>query len=220
MEDKTDQITIYTDGGCDMNPGGTGGWAYKLIDGDRITEKSGRAENTTNNRMELTAAIRALESLEEPATVELITDSQYLARGMTEWMAGWIRRNWALKDGSPVKNLDLWKKLYDQNRKHKITWTWVRGHADDPHNRRVDQMVQKAMKGEVVAGKSEVQTSVSAIPEVKLLKSRGKPTAVAITLKSHGAAVVDAPATLKVEATHLQKLIEDLITALRKIEES
>ena len=220
LKRKSDRITIYTDGGCDKNPGGTGGWAYKIISGDSIIEKSGRAENTTNNRMELTAAIRALESLEEPLAVELITDSQYLARGMTEWIVGWIRKKWALKDGSPVKNVDLWKKLYDLNKKHRIIWTWVRGHADDPHNRRVDQMVQKAMKGEVTTVRSDAQTSITAIPEVKLLKSKGKLTAVTITLKSHGAARVDAPATLKVEAAHLQKLIEDLIAALRKIEES
>jgi ribonuclease HI len=213
-------IKIYTDGGCDKNPGGTGGWAYRVIDEDKIIDKSGRVENTTNNRMELTAAIKALESIKKPAQVELFTDSQYLSRGMTEWIFGWIKRNWILKDGSPVKNADLWQTLYELGCQHKVKWTWVRGHGDDPHNLQVDRMVKQAMKGKVASGRAASMVDGAAIPVVKINRSKGKPVGVTLFLKASKSIQMDSPVELKVGKEQLQKLVEDLIAALREIEES
>jgi len=216
MAKKPDRIKIYTDGGCDRNPGGTGGWAFRLMDGDRAIERSGSAARSTNNRMELTAAIRALEMLDEfvpaaeSAEVEILTDSQYLARGMNEWIANWVRRNWALRDGSPVKNTDLWKQLLALANRHQVTWTWVQGHSDDPDNLRVDRLVQK-----VISHRSQQQAAkiISAPAEVKLVKQRGEPISVTIAQKGVSAKV-------SVGWAHLQKLIEDLVAALREGEES
>lgn len=211
---------IYTDGGCDKNPGGRGAWAFRIIDEENIVEQSGRVEKTTNNRMELTAAIRALEWLKEPTTVELFTDSQYLSRGMTEWLGGWVRRNWTLKDGSPVKNVDLWKRLYELDRKHNVTWTWIQGHAGDIHNTRVDQLVQRALKGKTANGKPSSEPPGAVAPEVKLVKQKGKPVAVSIALKSVRSSQPDTGFSIRFEAAHLQKLIEDLIAVLRQIQGS
>jgi ribonuclease HI len=216
----TKTIKIYTDGGCDRNPGGTGGWAYRVIDGDKITDKNGRVENTTNNRMELTAAIKALESIKNPAEIELFTDSQYLSRGMTEWIFGWIKRNWVLKDGSPVKNAELWQKLYTSGRKHKVKWTWVRGHGDDVHNLQVDRLVKQAMQGKVAAGRASTAAEAAAIPVVKVTRSKGKPSGITLSLKPSIRVRVDSGVELKIGKEHLQKLVEDLIAALREIEES
>ena len=213
-----DPIKIYTDGGCDKNPGGTGGWAYRIKSGKRVTERSGRILNTTNNRMELTAAIEALNALKSIFTVELYTDSQYLSRGMTEWIGAWQARNWRLKDGSPVKNVDLWQKLLELDRKHQVTWQWVRGHADDPDNVYVDKMVRAAMKGKVVTERSGQVKVELPIPAVKVNKVKGKPVSVTISQKPGRNVGVDAPISLKVEAKHLQKLIEDLVKALHVIE--
>jgi ribonuclease HI len=217
---ESSKIRIYTDGGCDVNPGGTGGWAFRILDGDRAVERSGRVEGTTNNRMELTAAIRALEMLKVPSELELFTDSQYLARGMSEWIHGWIRRNWALKDGSPVKNDDLWKRLFELAKRHQVSWTWVRGHRDDTNNVRVDHLVKKAMKGELVGDGSSAEGVSSVPPKVELIKRRGKPIAVTISLKPGPTVQMDIVPKLKIEVEHLQKLVEDLIAALRETEES
>ncbi len=219
MSQKSDQIIIYTDGGCDKNPGGTGGWAFRIISSDKVLERSGRVESTTNNRMEMLAAINALEALKKPAKVELFSDSQYLVKGISEWIHNWVRRGWKLKDGSPVKNDDLWKKLYELNKKHSVTWTWVRGHADDQNNILVDKLVRAAIKGKIAKGKSKQVEAISAVPQVRLSRGKGKPAAVTINLKSASGAQVDRPVSLKIGAEHLQKLIEDLIAAQRKIEE-
>ncbi|TKJ39992.1 ribonuclease HI [candidate division LCP-89 bacterium B3_LCP] len=213
-------IKIYTDGGCDKNPGGTGGWAFRIIDGDEITERSGRVESTTNNRMELMAAVQALESLQNSTDVELFSDSQYLVRGMKEWIFGWYKRGWKLKDGSPVKNVEIWQKLQQFSQLHKIKWNWVRGHADDPNNNRVDKLVQDAMKGKIITSGTARIRAASATPAVKLVKHKGKPVAVKIALKSSGDVMIDIPTEIKIDAIHLQKLIEDLVAALREVEES
>jgi len=213
-------LKIYTDGGCDKNPGGTGGWAYLILDGQSSWECSGKVENTTNNRMELSAAIYALENLKSPRIIDLFTDSQYLVRGMNEWIFSWIKRGWKVKDGNPVKNAELWQKLHALSQQHQISWNWVKGHAEDEHNQRVDKLVQQAMKGKIVNGKSGEQSAAPAVPHVKVNKSRGKAASVTISLSSSKHVKVDAAKELKIDRKHLQKLIEELIAALRQIEES
>jgi len=137
-------ITIHTDGGCDPNPG-RGAWAAIIQQDGRIIEISGCEADTTNNRMELTAAIRALKSLKIPSIVQLHTDSTYLKRGMTEWMPAWLARNWRGASG-PVANQDLWKELLSAAKPHQVTWKWVRGHAGNRFNIRVDALVHQARR--------------------------------------------------------------------------
>lgn len=139
------RVIIYTDGGCDPNPG-RGGWAALLLADGMEKELLGSAPVTTNNRMELTAAIEALRALTHPSTVDLYTDSQYLMRGITEWMPKWLIRNWRGSSG-PVLNKDLWQALLAETSRHTIKWHWVKGHSTDRHNQRVDDLVQKARQG-------------------------------------------------------------------------
>ena len=135
-------VEIYTDGGCDPNPG-PGGWAVLLRYGKQEIELSGAEADTTNNRMELTAALQALLALTVPSQVELFTDSEYLKRGVTEWLPDWRRRNWRRKGGS-LANVDLWQALDQAMQPHQIEWRWVRGHAGNRQNQRVDRLVQRA----------------------------------------------------------------------------
>jgi ribonuclease HI len=138
-------IIIYTDGGCDPNPG-TGGWAAVLCHGKRRKEISGGEAETTNNRMEMTAAIEALAALKRACSVELYTDSQYLRRGVTEWMPGWKRQDWTRgKKREPVKNADLWRRLDELNTRHQVEWKWVRGHTGNVHNERCDALASEAI---------------------------------------------------------------------------
>ena len=137
------EVEIHTDGSCLGNPG-PGGWAAVLRHQGRERELSGGEVLTTNNRMELMAAIMALEALTEPCQITLQTDSQYVRQGITEWMANWVRRNWKTAGGDPVKNRDLWEPLHAANQTHKIEWRWVKGHSGDPDNERVDQMAREA----------------------------------------------------------------------------
>jgi ribonuclease HI len=143
--DAGDRVTIYTDGACSGNPG-PGGWAALLIHRGRERELSGGEPLTTNNRMELTAAIMALEALKRPCTVDLFTDSQYVQQGIKEWLRGWKARGWRTAANSPVKNEDLWRRLDDAQHRHRVVWHWVRGHAADPLNNRVDALAVAAMK--------------------------------------------------------------------------
>jgi len=136
---NADIIYIYSDGACKGNPG-VGGWGALLVTGGHRKEISGGEANTTNNRMEMTAVIRALESLKRPSTVEVHTDSQYVQKGISEWMPGWKRRNWRTADGKPVKNQDLWLQLDALSQLHRIEWKWVRGHAGHPENERADAL--------------------------------------------------------------------------------
>lgn len=138
------QITIYTDGGCDPNPG-PGGWGVVILAADGKREFSGADPQTTNNRMELTAAIQALNSIHFPAQITLYTDSQYLQRGIEEWMPKWLAKNWRGSSG-PVANQDLWKALLLAARPHQVTWRWLRGHQGDIHNTRADWLVKEARK--------------------------------------------------------------------------
>lgn len=134
------RVTIYTDGGCVPNPG-IGGWGAVLIAGGHRKELSGGELESTNNRMELTAAIEALRALKRPCEVDLHTDSQYVMNGITQWMKGWKARGWHGKSG-PVKNVDLWQALDKEVQRHKINWTWVRGHTGVEENERCDQLAE------------------------------------------------------------------------------
>jgi ribonuclease HI len=140
----SERVTIYTDGACSGNPG-PGGWAALLQFKGREKELSGGEALTTNNRMELTAAIKALEALSRPCAVDLYTDSQYVRLGVTSWIKGWKARGWKTADRKPVKNEDLWRALDAAQSRHEVTFRWVRGHADDPLNHRVDALAVAAM---------------------------------------------------------------------------
>jgi ribonuclease HI len=137
------EVTIYTDGACQPNPG-PGGWAALLVFQGRKKEISGGELESTNNRMELTAAIRALQALTRPCRVVLHTDSEYLKRGITEWLPGWQARNWRRKEGK-LANADLWQELVEAMRPHQVEWKWVRGHAGHPENERVDLLARQAI---------------------------------------------------------------------------
>jgi ribonuclease HI len=141
----TGRVTIYTDGACSGNPG-PGGWGAILQFGEVERELSGGETLTTNNRMELTAAIEALRALKRPCRVDLYTDSQYVRQGITAWLPNWKRRGWRTADNKPVKNDDLWRALDEVATSHEVHWHWVRGHADDPMNIRVDALAVAAMK--------------------------------------------------------------------------
>ena len=133
------RVTIYTDGACKGNPG-PGGWGALLIYNGTERELTGGEALTTNNRMELTAAIMALEALKRPCAVDLFTDSQYVRNGILSWLQNWKARGWRTADKKPVKNEDLWRRLDEARSRHQVTWHWVKGHADDPLNHRVDAL--------------------------------------------------------------------------------
>lgn len=135
-------VIIYTDGACDPNPG-PGGWAVLLRYGRHERTLTGAEAETTNNRMELTAALKALQALKQPCQVDLFTDSVYLKRGVTEWLPGWRRRQWKRRGGT-LANVDLWQALDAAIARHQIEWHWVRGHAGDVNNQRVDTLAKQA----------------------------------------------------------------------------
>jgi len=137
-------VEVYADGACKGNPG-PGGWGVLLRAGGRERELHGGEPATTNNRMELTAVIRALESLEGRRRVRLYTDSQYVQKGITEWIHDWKRRGWRTADKKPVKNVDLWMRLDELARGHEVEWHWVRGHAGHPENERADALANKGI---------------------------------------------------------------------------
>ena len=143
MNQALKTVEIHTDGACLGNPG-PGGWGALLRCKGRERELSGCDPATTNNRMELMGAIMALETLSEPCTVVLHTDSQYVRQGMTLWMPNWVRRGWKTAGGDPVKNRDLWERLELATRRHAIDWRWVKGHSGDPDNERVDMLARNA----------------------------------------------------------------------------
>ena len=144
MGGNSKPVEIFTDGGCEPNPG-TGGWGAILRCGDRIKELSGGQHDTTNNRMELTAAVRALEALSRPSAVVLYTDSQYVKNGIVSWIANWKRLGWKRKDG-PLKNVDLWKQLDELNQAHTVEWRWLKGHAGHPMNERCDELASEEIE--------------------------------------------------------------------------
>ncbi len=140
----SDVVTIWTDGACSGNPG-PGGWGAILRAGAHEKELSGGDPATTNNRMELTAAIQALTALKRSSDVDLYTDSQYVRGGVTGWIAGWKRNGWRTADKKPVKNIELWQQLDAAAADHRIRWHWVKGHAGHPENERADKLARQGM---------------------------------------------------------------------------
>ena len=140
----SETVEIFTDGACRGNPG-PGGWGAILRAGRHEKEIYGGEAISTNNRMELMAAIAALESLKRPCTVVLSTDSQYLRKGITEWLPQWKRRGWKTADKKPVKNADLWERLERASAPHRIDWRWIKGHAGHPENERADRLANRAI---------------------------------------------------------------------------
>ena len=138
------RVVIHTDGACSGNPG-PGGWGAVICTGMDVREMQGGDAATTNNRMELLAAISALESLPNATPAELHTDSQYLRDGITKWMQNWKKNGWRTHDKSPVKNVDLWKRLDDAAQHHHVTWHWVRGHIGHDENERADELARAGM---------------------------------------------------------------------------
>jgi ribonuclease HI len=141
------QVQVITDGSCLGNPG-PGGWACILRYGKHEREMSGGEPATTNNRMELTAAIRALEALCEACQVEVVTDSEYVKNGITQWLEGWKRKGWRTASKQPVKNQDLWIELDRQAARHQVRWTWTKGHADHAGNNRCDELARQAAESQ------------------------------------------------------------------------
>ena len=145
MIETTPKVEIFTDGACSGNPG-PGGWGALLRTNGVEKELSGGESPTTNNRMELMAAIKGLEALTRPSQVKLYTDSQYVQKGISEWMPGWIKRGWKTSDNKPVKNADLWQQLSAARTPHKVEFIWVRGHNGHAENERVDRLAVEAIR--------------------------------------------------------------------------
>lgn len=139
-----DAVEIFTDGACRGNPG-PGGWGAVLRHGEHEKLLCGGSDDTTNNRMELTAAIEALDTLRRPCRVRLATDSTYVKNGITRWISGWKRRDWKTTDRKPVKNIDLWKRLEQAASLHDVEWVWVKGHAGHEGNERADELARSAI---------------------------------------------------------------------------
>lgn len=138
------KVEIFTDGACKGNPG-PGGWGAVLRYGEKELDLYGGERNTTNNRMELMAAIKALETLKRACTVVITTDSQYVRLGITEWMPKWKKNNWRTSQKQPVKNIDLWQQLDHEVSRHKVTWHWVKGHSGHPENERADELANRGI---------------------------------------------------------------------------
>ena len=147
-----DEVEIHTDGACRGNPG-PGGWGALLRFGVHEKELYGAEAHTTNNRMELMAAIRALESLKRPCAVTLVTDSEYLRQGITAWLPQWKARGWKTAAKKPLKNVELWQRLEQASQRHRIDWRWIKGHAGHAGNERADALANRAVD-EMLAGKS------------------------------------------------------------------
>ena len=144
MSANKETVVIYTDGACSGNPG-PGGWGAILTYGRHRRELHGGEAQTTNNKMELTAAIRALEALKKRSRVELHTDSTYVKNGISEWIHNWKRRGWKTADKKPVKNVELWQRLDELRSRHDVSWHWVKGHAGHPENEHADELARLGM---------------------------------------------------------------------------
>jgi ribonuclease HI len=161
--DPAPPVIIYTDGACAGNPG-PGGWVAILRYGQHEKVLQGGASLTTNNRMELRAAIAALQALTRPCAVELHTDSEYLKKGITEWLSRWMRNGWRTANKKPVKNQDLWRALHAAMQSHRVTWRWVRGHAGSELNERADRLAVAALNSIGVKGQPDLEPENVTIP--------------------------------------------------------
>jgi ribonuclease HI len=146
------EITIYTDGACSRNPG-KGGWGAILLYNNHKKKLSGFKPLTTNNQMELTAIIKAIEALKEKCKIDLYTDSQYVKKGITEWIENWIKKGWKTSNKKPVKNTELWKNLYELSKKHDITWHWIKGHAGNKYNEIADTLATNEIRKHMISEK-------------------------------------------------------------------
>ncbi|HFB66231.1 MAG TPA: ribonuclease HI [Aeromonadales bacterium] len=144
MKKEKNCVEIFTDGACKGNPG-PGGWGAFLRYNGQQKELYGGEKNTTNNRMELTAAIKALQTLKRPCKVKLTTDSQYVRKGISEWIENWKKKNWKNSQNKPVKNVDLWQQLDEQQQRHDVSWHWVKGHSGHPENERADELANQGV---------------------------------------------------------------------------
>jgi len=151
MVERGRSVVIYADGACKGNPG-PGGWGVLLRTGGREKELCGGEAQTTNNRMELTAVIEGLRSLKKRSSVRVYTDSQYVQKGISEWIHRWKRRGWLTADRKPVKNADLWRRLDEVARGHEVEWHWVKGHAGHPENERADELANRGIPDEIAQG--------------------------------------------------------------------
>jgi ribonuclease HI len=163
MADQQIPVIIHTDGACAGNPG-PGGYCAILRYGPHEKVLQGGASLTTNNRMELRAALAALQALTRPCTVEIHTDSEYLQKGITQWLARWLRNGWRTADKQPVKNQDLWRALHAAMRPHQVTWRWVKGHAGDEFNERADRLAVAALNSIGVKGQPDMEGPSAAVP--------------------------------------------------------
>ncbi|MBH9552572.1 ribonuclease HI [Inhella gelatinilytica] len=149
---KKPEVTLYTDGACKGNPG-PGGWGVWMIAGGHQKEMFGGSPSTTNNQMEMTAVIEALAALKRSCKIQLYTDSEYVLKGMTEWLPGWVRRGWKTAAGAPVKNQELWLRLAGLAALHEIKWHWVKGHAGHEGNERADELANRGVELALKGGK-------------------------------------------------------------------
>ncbi len=150
------KVQIITDGSCLGNPG-RGGWAAILRYNEHKSEIYGCSPNTTNNRMELMAAIEGLKALKEPCEVEVVTDSEYLKNGITKWVANWKKRDWMTVEKKPVQNRELWEELDEQTQSHQVTWSWTKGHASHADNNRCDELAQEAARAQSSSARRTVR---------------------------------------------------------------
>ena len=151
---ETNLVEIFADGACSGNPG-PGGYGVILRYGEKSAELSGFASHTTNNRMELTAVIEGLRRLKRPCRVRVITDSTYVVKGMSEWIKGWVRKNWKNSQKKPVLNKDLWEELLELSKPHKMEWVWIAGHSGHKENERCDELARRAIRARRSAGEDE-----------------------------------------------------------------
>ena len=216
------EVTIYTDGACSPNPG-VGGWAAVLLkDGRLFQELSGREAETTNNRMELAAALHGLLSLKEPHRVIVITDSTYVKNGICSWMSAWKRRGWLTSTRQPVKNRDLWEQLDQVIRDHRVDWQWVRGHSEDPWNERADALAVAARSVRIQEQTGEVELTspgndtIAVFCGITYAPSRGAGSwAVILSYKQYVKVLGGSGEGDSANQFHLQALIAAL-SALKK----
>jgi ribonuclease HI len=215
-EEPLPEITVYTDGGADPNPG-PGGWGVVLIHAasGKASELRGGEARTTNNRMELTAAIRALEALKRRCQVRLFTDSQYLRKGITEWLPGWVRRGWKRKDGE-LQNEDLWRRLAELIVEHDIRWDWVKGHAGNRWNERADQLATQAIREQQAASGMEKTLKPAERPDAEVflrVSASGKGGGWAALVRHEGSETVISGGGKRLSSNQL-----DLIAAAEALD--